>query len=238
MTAPTKASEGGSSAIARLDAQILALESEVIRLKQERNEMLKVSQLPIETLCQIFLLVPEKTSAGHQRLGWVRITHVCRRWRTAALGCPLLWSALSSLYPPEWLDVMGARSTTAPLSIHFDRLPMVTQAERITQSKLRKVLKQTDRLQHISLTADPLCLQTMLKPLVAPLPLLETATITSIDPYEHSDVLADDMRMWMLTSTTCYLTAYLAGTLRSYEPSRSSDASRGYGDQPCHTFQT
>ncbi|EAU82696.2 hypothetical protein CC1G_08853 [Coprinopsis cinerea okayama7 len=157
--------------IARFDARIQALETELQELKDATSK-----------------------AGGKQGLGWaVRIAHVCSRWRTVALDCSTLWGYLSSSQSPEWLDAMISRSKESPLSIHVDVPSHHTQATRISQSKLRKILKQTHRLQHISLTSGPLRLHAMLKGLVAPLPLLETATIVSVNPYS-SNIDLDDER--------------------------------------------
>ncbi|KZV67255.1 hypothetical protein PENSPDRAFT_755030 [Peniophora sp. CONT] len=44
---------------------------------------------------------PMSTAPLEPSLGWVNVTHVCRRWRRAALNAPTLWSFLHSSYPPS-----------------------------------------------------------------------------------------------------------------------------------------
>ncbi|EAU82702.1 hypothetical protein CC1G_08859 [Coprinopsis cinerea okayama7 len=195
MCLPTRA-ERLNSIIADLDAKIQALETELQELKYRRNEMIHAVQLPSEILSQIFLIARNATSkeGGESGLGWVRIAHVCSRWRMAALDCPSLWGCLSSSYSPESLDIMISRSKGSPLSIYVDAPSNRTKAARIAQSKLRKILKQTHRLQHISLTSGPFRLRTMLKGLLASAPILETAKITNVvvavddDPFDIDPV--------------------------------------------------
>ncbi|EAU82697.1 hypothetical protein CC1G_08854 [Coprinopsis cinerea okayama7 len=59
---------------ASLDRRILALETELRKLKREKNDRAKVSRLPDEVLCAIFLFLAEDMKASH-RMG--RITWTC-----------------------------------------------------------------------------------------------------------------------------------------------------------------
>ncbi|KAG2013033.1 hypothetical protein CC2G_009970 [Coprinopsis cinerea AmutBmut pab1-1] len=79
---------------ASIDRRILALETELRKLKREKNDRAKVSRLPDEVLCAIFLFLAEDMKASH-RMG--RITWVCQRWRNAALRLPFLWTHLTDL---------------------------------------------------------------------------------------------------------------------------------------------
>ncbi|KAG2013016.1 hypothetical protein CC2G_009958 [Coprinopsis cinerea AmutBmut pab1-1] len=187
MCLPARA-EWLNSTIADLDAKIQALETELQELKYRRNEMIHAVQLPSEILSQIFLIVRNATSKEGREsgLGWVRIAHVCSHWRMAALDCSSLWGCLSSSYSLESLDAMISRSKGSPLSIYVDAPSNCTKAARIAQSKLRKILKQTHRLQHISLTSGSFRLRAMLKRLLAPAPILETAKFTTVDNDDDS----------------------------------------------------
>ncbi|KAI0041587.1 hypothetical protein FA95DRAFT_1683128 [Auriscalpium vulgare] len=81
-----------------------------------------VSQLPPEVLARIFAILGHldalrTTRWGNAKLahlGWVVVTHVCRRWRRVALEHALLWRCIP--YPPvtEWTFQFIARSGDAP----------------------------------------------------------------------------------------------------------------------------
>ncbi|KAI0056729.1 hypothetical protein BV25DRAFT_1831937 [Artomyces pyxidatus] len=55
---------------------------------------------------------------GRQQLGWINVTHVCRRWREIALSTGTLWSVIdNSTIPRPFLDEILRRSLRSPL--HF-----------------------------------------------------------------------------------------------------------------------
>ncbi|CCM06460.1 uncharacterized protein FIBRA_08725 [Fibroporia radiculosa] len=94
-------------------------------------------QLPTELLVHIFLLCKDNDgesvikSAGYSS-AWtpdrveVRISHVCRRWRSIALDIPALWTEIYFLKADPWdmVDAYLARSknTTIDVSIDFDAI--------------------------------------------------------------------------------------------------------------------
>ena len=49
---------------------------------------------------------------------WINITHVCRHWRSAALGLRELWSVISPGLSISWAQAMMERSS--PLPVHVD----------------------------------------------------------------------------------------------------------------------
>ncbi|VDC07863.1 unnamed protein product [Peniophora sp. CBMAI 1063] len=52
-------------------------------------------------------------------LTWLHVTHVCRRWRSISLGCPIIWTSISFKPPcstPRFLE----RARQAPLDIDVD----------------------------------------------------------------------------------------------------------------------
>jgi hypothetical protein len=83
--------------------------------------------LPVELLQIIFLLLagfhapdhhPHPSSTPSSRPNWIAITHVCRHWRSAALGLRELWSVISPGLSISWAQAMMERSS--PFPVHVD----------------------------------------------------------------------------------------------------------------------
>ncbi|KAH9967063.1 hypothetical protein BGW80DRAFT_1447592 [Lactifluus volemus] len=84
-------------------------------------------QLPVELLQNIFLLLARLYTSEREdylslssqsRPDWIAVTHVCRYWRSAALGLHQLWSSITPGLPISWAKTMLERS--APLPVHID----------------------------------------------------------------------------------------------------------------------
>ncbi|KZV66377.1 hypothetical protein PENSPDRAFT_654925 [Peniophora sp. CONT] len=77
---------------------------------------MNVNELPVELLMQIFetarAVVPPSLTAPAA----MSISHVCRRWRQAAIQCELLWSHLP-LASEAWTKICLSRCATASLNI-------------------------------------------------------------------------------------------------------------------------
>ncbi|KAJ7269538.1 hypothetical protein C8J57DRAFT_1130567, partial [Mycena rebaudengoi] len=94
-----------SLALSALEAQIVALESKLEDLRQNRetlsSEILEfgailapIRRLPPEIVGEIFLYFAPASPAQHIRLGscpW-KLGHICRLWRVIALSLGRLWS--------------------------------------------------------------------------------------------------------------------------------------------------
>ncbi|ETW79970.1 hypothetical protein HETIRDRAFT_452989 [Heterobasidion irregulare TC 32-1] len=83
-----------------------------------------VSRLPSETLAHISSLlatvqIPHcyKDDPERPRLGRILVTHVCRRWRQAALQDPTLWARISFEIRDAWTYTMIDRSRDVPLVV-------------------------------------------------------------------------------------------------------------------------
>ncbi|KAI0042354.1 hypothetical protein FA95DRAFT_1610259, partial [Auriscalpium vulgare] len=88
-----------------------------------------VSRLPPEVLTHVFSLL---SSIARPRikvllkenqvdLGWLKITHVCQRWRNIALNEPLLWASnivLPSLLGDLWAATFVTRAQDVPLTVN------------------------------------------------------------------------------------------------------------------------
>ncbi|KAF6759722.1 hypothetical protein DFP72DRAFT_787380, partial [Ephemerocybe angulata] len=91
--------------------------------------------LPPEILVAIFLLIPRDTG----NTLWIRVTHVCRRWREVALACSRFWSELFYV-PPRFMEFALARSGCAPISVHmFDDTPDEILFKVLSPDRLQKV---------------------------------------------------------------------------------------------------
>ena len=70
--------------------------------------------LPVELLAHIFTFyhaeAPDKSSLPYP--SWLPITHVCRRWRTVALGHGQLWASVTRGLPSHWIKAFMERSGT------------------------------------------------------------------------------------------------------------------------------
>lgn len=108
-----------------------------------------VSRLPDEILCEIFVLTrlaQESSSHPWKRpekwdITWIRLSHVSRRWRTAALNEPNLWTN-PPLWNPTWTQIMLRRSKMATLpEILLDPLNM---KEDVVASVLQHVARISD----------------------------------------------------------------------------------------------
>jgi hypothetical protein len=94
-----------------LDDEIKSWQESTRALRSRRNTLAPISRLSSETLASIFFYFPScpwykvygyyspfkerhspQKDLGH--LGWIVVTHVCRRWREIALENPGLWSCI------------------------------------------------------------------------------------------------------------------------------------------------
>jgi hypothetical protein len=82
-----------NEAIRLIDLQIANLRESIRALHYQRNALVPISKLPVEILTKIFMLHQENVTRRYtiQRLGWIKITHVSRRWREIALIFSGLW---------------------------------------------------------------------------------------------------------------------------------------------------
>ncbi|KAJ3517652.1 hypothetical protein NMY22_g13917 [Coprinellus aureogranulatus] len=98
------------------------LRCEIRALKRSINMKATVTgHLPPEILANIFLAYSSSCLTGPEqpRYPWIRVTHVCRHWRTVALDCSSMWSTIVSARP-DLVDVLLQRSRGTPLSVDLD----------------------------------------------------------------------------------------------------------------------
>jgi hypothetical protein len=106
-----------------IDDEINSLQESIRVLKSRRNTVV-LSRLPPETLATIFAFLSDSAwNEGSVHLEWIRVTHVCRRWREVALDHPRLWSRINFRVTkpiPAGLAEILARAKMAPLHLEAD----------------------------------------------------------------------------------------------------------------------
>lgn len=124
------------------DEEIRKHKHAIADLRRGLNSLLSIARLPDELLAEIFMiyaavfkadLADSQRAAGHtatryllqhptvirrteSQYAWIRVTHICHRWREVALGFPRLWTHIDCRRPDmtaEWL----LRSKAAPLHV-------------------------------------------------------------------------------------------------------------------------
>ncbi|KAI0312632.1 hypothetical protein OF83DRAFT_625709 [Amylostereum chailletii] len=100
----------------------------------QQNALRPLCRFPPEILSYIFSLVDWRP--GHHsifyhgssispicspiRLGWIVVTHVCRRWRQVALASATLWSTIDFKLGAKWAMETLTRSRKCPIFYHVD----------------------------------------------------------------------------------------------------------------------
>lgn len=81
------------------------------------------ARLPPAILSRVFELLHDD-SKREASLEWIKATHVCRHWRTQALGHHLLWASLNpTILSRGLLDTFLERSEGVPLDVCVDVIP-------------------------------------------------------------------------------------------------------------------
>jgi hypothetical protein len=105
-----------------IDDKISPLEESTRALKSSRNSLAPVSRLPPEILAVVFSFLP--ASAWDKKAGplaWMRIAHVCGRWREVVLNDPFFWSHINfNELSPAGMAELLARAKTVPLHLEAD----------------------------------------------------------------------------------------------------------------------
>ncbi|KAI0037795.1 hypothetical protein FA95DRAFT_1471485, partial [Auriscalpium vulgare] len=91
-------------------------------LRQKRNSLLPVARLPPETLRHIFAFCsdndyPLMENRRSNHMGWLAVTHTCRRWRDVALEHSGLWARISYRLNRAWTYAFAERAQTMPLAV-------------------------------------------------------------------------------------------------------------------------
>ena len=123
------------AAISTLDKAIDVAWQFLCSLLTRRNALMPISLLPPEILARVFhLLVPEEPPLSRQfrfreqKLGWIRVTHVCRNWRRVALDDLTLWAKIwGTPTNTKCISEMLARAKNAPLDIKLNAVAQPSQ---------------------------------------------------------------------------------------------------------------
>lgn len=90
--------------------------------RRSRNAVNLASALPFEILCIVFALVQsfDDDPWDPRTCKWIRVSHVCAYWRSAAINDASLWTYLDFRLPLLLVELFFERSKTAPLSISIN----------------------------------------------------------------------------------------------------------------------
>lgn len=163
-------------------------------IKEQLNSLAPIFTLPSDLLSDILAQAigfpddsAESSWPGQQLYGWIRVTHVCTRWRAVAVGCPTLWNRIRVTRRYELMAMLVERSKKAPLIVSLridsahgaDQLP-TDRATDLIVSQLQRV-----RVLHIDLvsTRERELFRSLF---VRPLPVLEVLRIRSI--YDRAEL--------------------------------------------------
>jgi len=175
-----------------LDQQLTEAEALVMRLRQRKNERALISRLPVEILIQVFSNHCASDRHPHVRLRtpppWLAVTHVCQRWRRAALSCPFPWvNIISTNY--RWAEEMLERSRDVPIHIAIDdggstQMPCELRTARMLFSEIHRAQSLVMTSTHTILA----CMSILFDAEAAP--LLQELIITNFHPTSALDLIA------------------------------------------------
>jgi hypothetical protein len=169
-----------------IDAEIKSLEESIRVLKYRRNALAPVSSLPTEVIDAIFLFSRVTVSGSSATpgettdpLAWLRVAHVCHRWREIALNQPLFWNHVNfTILSSAGAAEIVARAKTAPLYLEARVLGSHWDDARYSafQEKLQVCVPRTC---HLLISANQWNIRKTLDSLVSPAPALETLSLFS-----------------------------------------------------------
>src|SRR6267154_5285896 len=171
-----------------IDDELESLEKTTRALKLRRNALAPISRLPPEIIALIFsfLSLPREyvrllTGDKQNILAWLRVSHVCHRWREIALNQPRFWSRIdfTTLTSAGATEVLS-RSKMAPLELEANLSGIHWDGNRVDAfgKQLSSHVAHTSRL---NITADFADLQTIIEQLASPAPALEWLSLVVDD---------------------------------------------------------
>ena len=171
-----------------IDDELESLEKSARTLKLRRNALAPISRLPPETIAIVFsfLSLPREyvrlfSGDKQDNLSWLRVSHVCHRWREIALNQPRFWSRIdfTTLTSAAATEVLS-RSKMAPLELEANLSCVHWGKDRLDafREQLATHVSHTCRL---SITADGHDLQSVVARLTSPAPTLEWLSLVVED---------------------------------------------------------
>ncbi|KAH6914648.1 hypothetical protein BKA70DRAFT_1510021 [Coprinopsis sp. MPI-PUGE-AT-0042] len=170
-----------------LDVEIATLTSHLVEVKRVKNTSARISCLPAEILCRIFVRCrdgwPAKRGA---KMAWVVITHVCHAWRVLALDYSSLWGDLDSTVGYKWFETLLQRVGKSAISLTIDykggngfRHPFSARRKAL----LAAALSRTAQLVEVNLESNsPEALQQVLEQMTNPAEKLQVLKIDNPMP--------------------------------------------------------
>ncbi|KAI0061828.1 hypothetical protein BV25DRAFT_708044 [Artomyces pyxidatus] len=130
-----------SMTIHELDLEDAAMQRVQSALRFQRNYLLSVHRLPPEIVALTFSFYVDE-NRGELRdikhvLGWIVITHVCRRWRQIALESAELWQQVTFELGDVWAEEMYRRSKGTALKVN-SRRPLTERQHGLVAEHLHR----------------------------------------------------------------------------------------------------
>ncbi|VDB91807.1 unnamed protein product [Peniophora sp. CBMAI 1063] len=137
--------------LAVIENELQALQAQSAQFYRCINALRPVSRLSPELLSIIFHYlsilepaVPAEPNVLEDRASrrsltptkrWVKVTHVCSKFRQCALGDRSLWHTTTTAFGPEWMNLLTERCQVPPRCVHVGpRAPMLAQLRALLQS--------------------------------------------------------------------------------------------------------
>jgi hypothetical protein len=159
------------------DTEINELVGNFSRLTLDDPSIAPVLRMPHDVLYQLFLSYAPSNPINNV-MGTVRLSHVCREWRSIILRAPLLWTYINMYMTSSGIDHSAVvasffrRSKGLPLTFHL--FTDVDVDRRRCQELGRAISPHSHRFQAVYIMVDPLVsLQSPLDAVVPfPMPML------------------------------------------------------------------
>ena len=168
-----------------IDDQLESLEKTARTLKLRRNTLAPISRLPPEIIAIIFsfLSLPREIAillTGDNKqahLAWLRVSHVCHRWREIALNQPRFWSRIdfTTLTPAGATEVLS-RSRMAPLELDANLSCVHWGGDRVDAFG-KQLSSHVSHIALLNITARSANLKTIIEQLASPAPALESLSL-------------------------------------------------------------
>lgn len=116
----------------QVDEEIVALLSVLASVRTRRNRLPSAARLPPELLAHIFSYLAAWERPRRRapiKLGWIKVTHVCSRWRQVALDNPMLWTYISFDITYEWYLEMAQRAKLLPLVLQHAYMEQIDEGD-------------------------------------------------------------------------------------------------------------